>query len=254
MLMYNSKNERHLSELELGFLQTPKALGAFHKPYPFSSYMNDIKDAFDREGLIVSKEEYVVSKDDNRFFGTLAISPQTTHSNLIESQDWELLVGVRGSHDQRIPRGMAIGSHVFVCSNLMFSGNMSTFATKQTTNIAARLPRLIRDSVARIPALAELQENKYNQFKERIITGGDADTLLLDIHRRGGMSAAQLGVAVSEWDAPKYVEHGSYGSSLWRLMNACTEALKPRGDNANHQIVADRSAIIDQRVSAFATC
>nr|MBS0019438.1 hypothetical protein [Gammaproteobacteria bacterium] len=49
------------------------------------------------------------------------------------------MVGLRGSYDQTLPRGLAVGSRVFVCDNLAFSGEV-TIKTKQTTFIGQRLP------------------------------------------------------------------------------------------------------------------
>lgn len=243
-LMYDSSNERHVSAHELELLPVPAARGSRHCPYGFGQYANDIKEAMDINGIQVNQEEYVVSKDNNRMFGTMAIAPK--RGELITASEWELLVGVRGSHDQRIPRGLSIGSNVFVCSNLMFSGDLGTFKTKQTTNIARRLPTLIGDAIKRIPEMAHQQEVKYNTFQQMEFKPRWGDAALIEVHRRGGLSAAQLGVAVKEWDQPSYEEHAQFGFSAWRFMNACTEALKPRGDNANHQIIADRSAVVDR--------
>ncbi len=237
--MYNSANERHVNFNELAMLPVPAARGSRHLPYGFGDYMTDIKEQFDMVGIDVSKEEYVVSKDNERFFGTMAIRP--TQGEFISAEDWELLVGVRGSHDQKITRGLTIGSHVFVCSNLLFSGSLGTFKTKQTTFMGNRLPRLIRNAVDLVPEMAHKEEVKYDRWKEQEIKPRWGDAALVEIHRRGGMSSAQLGVAISEWDKPTY-DHGK--PTAWRLMNACTESLKPRGANANHHIIAERGQII----------
>ncbi len=246
-LMYDSSNERHVNFNELNLLPIPASQGPRHLPYGFGDYMTDIKEAFDKSGVEISAEEYVVSNDNNRFFGTMAIKP--LQGEFISATDWELLMGVRGAHDQRISRGLALGSNVFVCSNLIFSGSLGTFKTKQTTYLSSRLPALIHDAVQRIPELAHKQEVKYDRFKEFEMKPRWGDAALVEVHRRGGLSSVQLGVAIKEWDEPSY-DHGDH--TAWRLMNACTESLKPRGANANHHIIADRGQIIDGFISEVA--
>lgn len=243
-LLYSEANTaRH----ELRLIPTPVGQGRFHRPYPFAEYVDNVEEALDRVGFDVLAEEYEVTADHQRLFGAMEIAPR----HFAESDpEYSLLVGVRGAHDQSIQRGLVLGSQVMVCSNLCFSGNIGAFNTKQTTHIARRLPRLINETVAHIPALAEAQDRKFAAYKDYEFSNPRAgDAALVEIFRQGGLSAAQLGKAVREWDQPSYREHAAHGRSAWLLLNSVTEALKPGGDRVNHSLIAQRTEIADRFLS-----
>ncbi len=246
-LLYSQANT---SRANLAHIPTPAGMGRFHHPYPFADYVDDVEEALDRVGFTVQAQEFEVDPSHQRFFGALEIAPRSDAHYGPGDAGYSLLVGVRGSHDQSIPRGLVLGSRVFVCSNLAFSGNIGSLTTKQTTYIARRLPRLINETVARIPALAEAQDRKFEAYQAYEFSNPRAgDAALVEIFRQGGLSAAQLGKAVREWDQPSYAEHAEHGHSAWQLFNAVTEALKPGGERVNHNLIAQRTEIADRFLS-----
>lgn len=245
-LMYNPSTDIITDRSALDLLETPEARGRFHQPYPFSTFVDQVEHGLENNGLQIVTEEYAITKDNNRMFGMMEIAP--LEGELIKADDWRLTLGLRGSHDERIPRGIALGSQVMVCSNLCFSGDLGTFKTKQTLNIATRLPALIDSAMARIPQLAEMQERKFDAYKNKVIKHWAGDAALVELVRRGGLTSAQLGKALQEWDNPSHEEHAQYGkNTVWNLFNACTEALKPTGTVVNMNTVQDRS----QRVESY---
>ena len=248
--MYSSNKDKPISREQLAMLPTPAPLGRFHKPYAFGQYMDDIEHALDSHDIAIVGQEYAVQKDNARMFGVLEIAPKALDGELITADDWKLLMGVRGAHDQSIPRGLSLGSSVFVCSNLMFDGQLGTFSTKQTLQIASRLPGLIRSAVDRIPEVAGRMQHRYTTYKEFQLKPRWGDAFLVELHRLNALSSAQLGRAIGEWDKPCHEEHAQYNEpgqrSAWQLMNACTEALKPTGDNVNMHTVQQRSATVSK--------
>ena len=243
-----SNNDTPITRPEMELLPLPQSMGRFHAPYSFSDYVEQVHEALDKEGLEASEEEYVMQKDGQRMFGAMVIAPKVLTGELITSDEWSVLMGVRGSHDQSAQRGICLGSRVMVCSNLCFSGNLGTFASKQTTNLRYRIPGLIRGAVARLPEMAEKLERTYEGYKDFDLKPRFGDAALVEMHRRGALAAPQLGRAIAEWDRPCHEEHAAQGHTAWRLLNACTEALKPVGTaNTNMNLVQDRS----MKVSAF---
>lgn len=246
-LMYLAGQDIPTSREGLIHIPTPAGMGARHNPYPFGQYVEDIHHALDMNGIAVANEEYVVGHEGQRLFGMMELAPKPLEGELITAKDWNLTLGLRGSHDQSIARGLVLGSQTIVCSNLMFDGDLGKFVTMQTTNIGSRLPSLIRGAVARIPEVARRTEQRYDIYKNFEMRQRWGDAALVEIHRRGGLSGAQLSRAISEWDRPSHEEHAEHGFSAWRLMQACTESLKPTGQTVNMNIVQDRS----ERVSSF---
>jgi hypothetical protein len=193
-------------------------------------------------------EEYVTTHDNQRLFGAFELDIPAIEGEYIpygkESKDHRIVLGLRGSHDQSVTRGITLGSQVLVCSNLCFNGDLGALNTKQTTNIASRLPGLVREAVQLIPAEATRNQVRFDRYKNEQIKQHEGDAILVELLRRGGLSAPQLGKAVKEWDAPQHEEHAEFDFSLWRLLNACTEAVKPTGNQSNPQLVAQRTGII----------
>jgi hypothetical protein len=236
-LMYSGSDQVKTIE-QLRAVPTPAPLGRFHKPVGFGQFADVVKHRLALAGIDVTGEEYVVTADNQSFFGTLSIGV-----NGFQRDDMDLTIGIRGSHNQKIPRGLCMGTRVIVCSNLCFTGNLANLVTKQTTNIWDRLPGMVENAVSRIPAMAEREVARVGAFKAFQMKPRWGDAALVLIHRNGGMSAAQLGRAVQEWDAPTYEEHTENGFTAWRLLNAVTEAQKPSGDNCNMDTIRERTMI-----------
>jgi hypothetical protein len=242
--MYSATDDQLITRDQLAMIPTPRALGRFHNPYPFGQYIEDVDHALGLNGIKIINEEFAVTKDHGRMFGVMEIgSAKPLEGELITSDEWSLLVGVRGAHDQKIQRGLVLGSSVMVCSNLCFSGNVGSIKTKQTTNIAARLPGLIRDAVAKIPELAHRQERVYDAYHDKELRPRGGDAALVEIYRRDGMSSAQLGRAIHEWHEPTHGEHEADGWTAWRLMNSVTESLKPTGHTFNQDTMVQRTQV-----------
>ena len=242
-LMYSTANDKPVTINQLRMLPTPAARGRFHQPYGFGQYADDVHRALNMTGIEVLSEEYAVTKDHNRMFGLMEIAAKPLEGELILADDWKLTLGLRGSHDQKIQRGLVLGTQVMVCSNLCFSGNVANINTKQTLNIGARLPGLIRSAVSNIPQLAERQTRVFDAYRNRELKPRGGDAALVEIFRRQGLSSAQLGRAIVEWHEPTHEEHAAQGYSAWRLMNACTEAVKPTGSNMNMDLIANRTQV-----------
>ncbi|RKZ87728.1 MAG: hypothetical protein DRQ39_03755 [Gammaproteobacteria bacterium] len=242
-LLYPSAQNVDFSRDQLEQLPTPTPLGRFHNPYPFAAYVDDIHHALSLEGIEVLHEEYVTSHENQRLFGALEVAIEGEFIAKGEAGH-KYIVGLRGAHDQSIQRGICLGTQVMVCSNLCFNGNLGNLATKQTTNVGARIPGLVREAVHLLPEYTQANERRFEIYKESQLTPDHVNSILINLLRQGAISAPQLAKALVEWDTPSHEEHAEHGASVWRLFNACTEALKPGGANFNPHLLADRSAAI----------
>lgn len=238
-LMYSRKEDRLVNRAEMAQLITPPPMGTNHHPYPFADYVDNVTDALSDSGLRILTEEYAVSNDDNRMFGLLEVGP--LEGQLITADDWKVVVGLRGSHDQRIPRGLVIGTQVMVCSNLCFHGNITQVKTKQTTHIGERLPLMLREAVQHIPQMADFQQEVFEKWRNHRLTDQQANDMLVEMYLRGAFSSPQLTAAINEFYEPTFGEHMEDGRTAWTLFNASTQALKPTGSSTNMNLVHDRS-------------
>lgn len=211
-----------ISRNDLANLPVPAPLGSRHVCRPYIDDVEIVGNELLNYGLTVTDEAFGVTHDGNRFFGVLECAP--IEGELVE--DYGLTVGLRGSYDQSMSRGLAVGSRVFVCDNMAFSGEI-TFKTRQTTNISERIPDMLRGAVARIPAMAEHQRVRFGAYRQREMTKRQGDAMIIELLRKEIVIPSQVGRVVAEWDQPSHEEHAADGYTIWRMHNAVTEAITP---------------------------
>jgi hypothetical protein len=205
-------------------LPVSQAMGPRHAIRPFIQDIETIGTLLEQVGMPVNEESYGVTLDKNtgepkQFFGLMEVDTGS-------GRDHGIMVGLRGSYDQTLSRGIAIGSRVFVCDNLCFSGEIE-IKTKQTLDIDSRIKELLFDAIQEVPEMVGKQDNRFDQYRLTNVGQIVGNSMITDMVRRGVLNASQVGKALQEWDHPTYEEHGEDGFTLWRLHNACTEALKP---------------------------
>lgn len=237
-LMSAYSTDRPMTRAQLYGVPTPPPAGRFHRPIPFYETVDQVELELKNIGLRIATEEHIVGHEGNRHFGLLGLAPM--EGELIKADDWDLFLALRGSHDQAVPRGIALGRRVMVCSNLMFGGDIATLSTKQTLYAGTRVRQMIREAVNLVPELAEAEERRVARMIDYQIKPRVGDAALIEIFRRGGLTAAQLGRAVQEWDRPTYDAHAEHGYNVFRLEQAVTEAAKPTGQTSNLFTLQDR--------------
>jgi len=132
----------------LALLPLPAAHGARHVVRPFINDVELVDTFLGRNGFVISEEAFGTKTDakgfPSQFFGVMGIKPKAQEGTYIAAGESDS-VGIRGSYDQSLPRGLAVGSRVFVCDNLAFSGSVEVYA-KQTTNVGTRIEGLLYDA------------------------------------------------------------------------------------------------------------
>ena len=227
----------------LAVLPLPSARGSRHVIRPFINDVELVDRFLGENGFIIAEEAFGTKTDANgfptQFFGALEIKPKALIGEHIPAgeKDFALTVGIRGSYDQSLPRGLAVGSRVFVCDNLAFSGEINAYA-KQTTHVATRIERLLADAVARVPVMAELQTKRFEAYRNYELTKPKGDAILIEAVRMGVLNPSDIGKAIKEWDEPSRPEHAEQGLTVWRLFNSVTEAIKPANTDRPHVLSA----------------
>lgn len=222
----------------LAALPLPAPLGKRHAIRPFIEDVELIDGFLRNEGYIIADEAFGVRNDKNDmpadFFGVLTVAPAREGEYIpAGTADFSLQIGVRGSYAQTMTRAICVGNTVFCCDNMAFSSEI-VVGTKQTTNCANRLPQLLADAVARIPAFAEHQIARFDAYKGRPMQQRSGDALLIECVRRGILCPSQIGKALAYWDAPEHAEHLERGQrTAFTLYNSVTEALKQPSGKPN---------------------
>jgi len=227
------------SRAELAVLNYPQARGARHVVRSFLEDIEIVTATLDDFGYRITDEGFGVTFDKDhlarQFFGAIEVRPTALEGEWLPADERSIVVGIRGSADQSIPRQLVAGTNTFVCSNLCFHGNLTKVSTRQTTYIGNRIHTLFRDALANLPQEVERDNRRIEAYKNKVLSGPKGDAILIELVRRNILNASDLPTAIKEWDTPAHAEHAQHGKTVYQLFNACTEAIKPRdnGRRAN---------------------
>ena len=214
------------SREQLAALHYPAPKGARHVIRPFAEDIELLTSTLDDFGYRVTDAGIgVVFDGDN-----LARPFKALEGEYLPADERSIVVGIRGSSDQSLPRQLVAGTNVFVCSNLAFHGELTKVSTKQTTFINDRIDRLFRDAISHLPQEVERDNQRIEAYKNYALSGPKGDAILVELVRRQILNASDLPTAIAEWDEPSHEQHAQHGRTAYRLLQACTEAIKPRGN------------------------
>ena len=205
---------------EVVHCRTPAASKTW-QPIPHDRLLDLVEDSLERTGLRVINQAHAVGKDGDRYFGLLEVQ------NGQQPGDYGLVVGLRNSHDQTFPAGLVVGSGVFVCDNLSFSGEV-VLSRRHTRFIQRDLPQLVNRAVGQLGSLRIQQDQRIEAYKNTQLERRDAHHLLVEAMRMRVLPATRLPMAVGEYEEPSHEEFKEAGSTAWRLFNAVTESIKGR--------------------------
>ena len=201
-----------------------------HHPIGHSFFGQMVVDELKKSNYEIVSQAHALTKDEQRYFGLLEIK----HTAV----DYGLVVGLRNSHDKSFGSGICIGSQVFVCDNLCFSGEIET-ARKHTTHILRDLPELVEGLVLEMEIEVIKQDERVEAYKNTIIDHETGDGVLTDLVRKKILPGSKFARAVDEWDEPSHEEFEH--NSIWALFNSVTEVCKgsvftlPRRSKALHR-------------------
>ena len=207
-------NSANRSELN----RTPMPLATkTYQPIQHGVLVDMIEDSMGNHGFKFGEQSHALWREgDARYFGMMQLLYTGGNS------DFALMLGIRNSYDMSISAQMLLGAHVFLCANMSYSA-ANIFGRKHTTHIMRDLPAMIDAEVAKTRIHAEIQEARFDTYQTTTMSDTRADRLMINMIRSNALQTSRLDKVIKEWYEPKF-DHG--GKAVWRLFNACTEALK----------------------------
>ena len=188
---------------ELALIPAGEPAGTRHRPVPHADLVTAIRDAFMDRGYAVAKEQYSVSHEDARLFGTLDLMP-TAGPALLDGMEGGMAVGLRHANDQAFALGVIAGLRVFVCDNLCFSGGDSLLHRKHTTglDLGAEIERGMDRTFHSYRDFARLLDNLRNT----VLTDDAARLLIYSLALDASVIApSQLGKVHTWYFAPERI-------------------------------------------------
>lgn len=203
--------------------ETPPPQGRWF-PIPHYVVYTHARGELHSSGFTVQREQLAVTKQGNRFFGTIDLA-----SNLADGVS--LSVGIRNSMDKSFPIGFAAGSRVLVCDNLAFHGDLLV-SRKHTKNGIIRFADDIKGAVGRLELFKEEESKRIDVMRNQSVTDMKAESLIVRAMDNGIISSQDIPKVLTEWRVPGFKEFED--RTLWSLFNAFTSAMKPKNE-ANPQ-------------------
>lgn len=239
LCLHCGAHEADRTEVAASF--TPEPTDTWH-PITHNRLLDQVESTLTDVGLNVVSEAHALGRDGDRYFGLLEVRNGQPRD---PQDDYALVVGLRNSHDQSYPAGLVIGSGVFVCDNLAFSGEIK-FARKHTRFIDRDLPQLVQAAVGRLGEMRHKQDERIAAYKAKRLADRDAHHLLVRMVDTGTLPVTRLPAALHAYRVPTHDAFMVDGKrTAWTLMNATTEALKARNLDALPQRTQSMHGLLD---------
>lgn len=188
-------------------------------PVPYGRFVEEVELHVPRFGLTITDARYALARDGQQMFGVL------TCRNGGEHADYALAIGLRNSYDRSLSASLVAGSHVFVCDNLAFSGEVGA-ARKHTIHVFRDLPDLIYRMLSKVSSMQSRIHAEIAAMKARELSGEAADHLMVEAVRRNVLPASNLPKVIQAWERPAHPEFAP--RTAWSLFNAFTDVDKSR--------------------------
>lgn len=241
-----------IERAELANIPTPAPTESW-QPVSHAEYVDIVRDELENAGLRVVAEAHGVTNNTRMFNGKRDNTPGGQYFGMMQVvgkdclyPDYSTVVGLRGSHIRTLSRGLALGSGVFVCDNLAFSGQI-VVSRRHTNRIFDDLRPSITDAILKLLIVNNKQHARYEEYKSRNLDDGLAEVIMIDALRQGAISKQQLPKMVQQWDVPDHEEFAKHNNA-WRLFNAATEALKGSGPHLLPQRSARLHSLLDRHL------
>lgn len=186
------------------------------RPVPYMDAVSYLKETIECLPYTLESEEYGLASDGQQMFGLITLDAGDSSQGLA--------IGIRQSYNKSIALGIAVGSQVFVCDNLCFSGSAFKLIRKNTVHVWADFRELVCEQVQASQMHFEAVMQETVLMREIPVTQERGYELLGRVVGEQVLTPTQATVAFGDWREPRHVEFAD--RNLWSLYNCVTEGLK----------------------------
>ena len=169
-------------------------------------------------GFEISDRRHALNHEGNDLFATFEISkPEDTAGTFTN------LVGLRNSHIKHFSATAVVGGRVFVCDNLMISGDIE-MKRRHVGNILNDLPNELDDMMSQLAGKWLDNEIRYDAYADTALDKEQVHHLIMQGFRYEAIASSKISKVVNYWDEPPHEEFEP--RNAWSLFNAFTEVHK----------------------------
>jgi hypothetical protein len=231
-----------VSREEVFAAATPDATDT-HFPIAHRSVLTHVQTTLDDLGWKVTEEAHAMLGDGLRYFGLLAIARSHGSADSIYGTDstYQWVLGIRNAHDKSFAAEAILGTRVFVCDNLAFSGSGQSvfrFSRKHTRFIERDMPGLVAGAFGSMVQGMAIEQMRIDAYRScKIDSEPQVHDLLVRAMDRRAITPQMLPHVLHEWrrtDGPGGLaeaahekgDHAFVDATAWRLLNCVTEVEK----------------------------
>lgn len=211
---------------QLAALPEPKSLGNWHKPIPHIEVVNGLLEGIKKLNFGIDTVRLGVAHNGQRLFGTIDLSADDASNGW--DTDMQSTLGFRSSVNKSLALRAVAGAHVFVCDNLMLSGDEILFSRKSTLhmNLMQQINSGLEQFLYKQHELQRgVQRLKEFSLKNRI-HNGQAKERIFDLLEQKILPTRCFEPICTAYFEPEESWTDCHGNTLWSLQNACTRATK----------------------------
>ena len=168
-----------------------------YRPIPYADLIDYLKTrARDMLGLRLLKEGYGLNKAGNQLFGLL----------VFEGSDPEMGIstGFRQSYNKSIAPAVAGGGGVFVCDNLMLSGDSFLVIRRNTKHVWDSLRKLVDTHLKELEQHYQAQQATRDRLKSISVNLSEGYRVLGEAQGVEVLTPQQASVAIRDWRTPRH--------------------------------------------------
>jgi hypothetical protein len=220
-------------------VRTPEPEGK-HYPIAHTEIIEETRKAVTNMGLQVTTERHAISREGARYFGLLGVGNPDSELGY----DW--VVGMRNTHDKSFAASVAMGTSVWACDNLAFSGEV-VLARKHTRFIARDLNGVVMRAVGKLNQMKVDTETRYAAYHDREIKDSEVYELVVRGLLAKAYGANSIHPILEAWKEPEHEEFAD--RNLWSLFNCMTGQFRGSSDPSR---MINRSAALHGVCDSFA--
>lgn len=181
--------ETTLEDLKL--LPAPKSLGRFHKPIHPAEIIETVSTCIKERDHEVVKTRIAVNPKMSRVFATMDLEPLDKNSG----RSWS--IGLISSVDKTAAMKLAAGTRIFVCDNLMATGDVFQTRKKHTTGF--QLEEEVGEMVDKVLLDCKNQETAIKLQADASLDEATAYRIIGETLAKKFMSAIMIQAVQTMW-------------------------------------------------------
>lgn len=214
-----------VSRDDLAEMPAPESRGRMHHPVAHVSVVEAIDRASRARGLEITREEFALQRGGDMVFGIFDFQALGAGPDLkVTDKDGGFSLGFRGSNDRQMSLQMVAGRRVFVCDNLIFSGDMFAMRRKHTSGL--ELDEEVGEGIDRYLVHCGRLNKEIARLRANPLHDDDAKRLIFDAFAERVLPVTHFPKVVTNYFDPDDEMVDCQPRNRWGLHNAFTREIR----------------------------